>query len=457
MDYLLQKPGWIAAPFLAQPPAFDEAALAALVDADGDRHAAGIAHRTGLSSALVRKILTTNADAALVALAENQAAPLQRADFEMLKAAAPALPPLQAALAKRTDLPADVAATLLWHTGATHGKQSFEHALAVTPETLSLASEAASAIGLSRGNKASHPEDAASYAVQKHSVGELKEPLLIRLLRDRDMDRFYACLDKISGRDRATAEAVVADIKALGGEAIANGSSVSDDAGVKKMIDDTMNAFGRIDIIIANAGILRDKSFSKMTTEDINLVLDVHLRGSFKPIHAAWNIMKEQNYGRIVVTTSSTGLYGNFGQANYGAGKLGVVGMMNTLKIEGAKNNIKINTICPIAATRMTEGLMSPEALAQLKPEFVTPGVMNLVKDDAPTGMILSAGAGAFSMAQIVETKGAFVGQGEALTAEAVEAKWDQITDTSVQTPFDSGAGHGANIFARLQEAAAKA
>ena len=210
-NYLLQKPGWIAAPFLAQTPAFDEAALTALVEADGDRHAAGIAHRTGLSSALVRKILTTNADAALVALAENHDAPLQRADFEMLKAAAPALPHLQAALAKRTDLPADVAATLLWHTGATHGKQSFERALAVTPETLSLAIEAASAIGLGTGNKASHPEDAASYAVQKHSVGELKEPLLIRLLRDRDMDRFYACLDKISGLDRATAEAVVAE------------------------------------------------------------------------------------------------------------------------------------------------------------------------------------------------------------------------------------------------------
>lgn len=167
--------------------------------------------------------------------------------------------------------------------------------------------------------------------------------------------------------------------------------------------------------------------------------------------------MKEQNYGRIVVTTSSTGLYGNFGQANYGAGKLGVVGMMNTLKIEGAKNDIKINAVCPIAATRMTEGLMPQAMLDNLKPEFVTPGVMNLVKDDAPTGMILSAGAGAFSMAQIVETNGAFVGQGEALTAEAVAAKWDQITDTSTQTHFDSGSGHGGNIFARLQEAAAKA
>jgi len=257
-----------------------------------------------------------------------------------------------------------------------------------------------------------------------------------------------------SGGNSEAAEAVVAEIKAMGGEAIANGSSVADDAGVQKMIDDTMNAFGRIDIIIANAGILRDKSFAKMTTADINLVLDVHLRGTFKPVHAAWGIMKEQNYGRIVVTTSSTGLYGNFGQANYGAGKLGVVGMMNTLKIEGAKNNIRVNAVCPIAATRMTEGLMAPEALEQLKPEYVTPGVMNLVKEDAPTGMILSAGAGAFSMAQIVETKGAFVGQGEALTAEAVAAKWDEITDTATQTALQSGGEHGANIFARLAEAA---
>ncbi|HBF91540.1 MAG TPA: 3-oxoacyl-ACP reductase, partial [Hyphomonas atlantica] len=232
-------------------------------------------------------------------------------------------------------------------------------------------------------------------------------------------------LDGTGGNSEA-AEAVVKEIEALGGEAIANGSSVSDEAGVKKMIDDTMAKWGRIDIIIANAGILRDKSFSKMTQGDIDLVLDVHLRGTFMPVHAAWNIMKEQNFGRIVVTTSSTGLYGNFGQANYGAAKLGVVGMMNTLKIEGAKNNIKINAVCPIAATRMTQGLMPDEVLAQLKPEYVTPGVMNLVKDDAPSGMILSAGAGAFSMARIVETEGVFVGQGEGLSAEAVAAKWDQ-------------------------------
>ena len=145
-----------------------------------------------------------------------------------------------------------------------------------------------------------------------------------------------------TGGNSAAAEAVVKEIEAFGGTAIANGSSVTDDAGVKKMIDDAMSKWGRIDIIVANAGVLRDKSFSKMEMKDFEFVMDVHVMGSVKPIKAAWDIMKEQNYGRIVVTTSSTGLYGNFGQANYGAAKLGLVGLMGSLKIEGAKNNIKI-------------------------------------------------------------------------------------------------------------------
>ncbi|MEM1104908.1 MAG: SDR family NAD(P)-dependent oxidoreductase [Pseudomonadota bacterium] len=257
-----------------------------------------------------------------------------------------------------------------------------------------------------------------------------------------------------SGGSSEAAEGVVAEIKAMGGQAIANGASVTDDTGVQNMIEETMSAFGRVDIIIANAGILRDKSFSKMTLEDFQLVMDVHLMGTVKPFKAAWEIMKEAGYGRLVVTTSSTGLYGNFGQANYGAAKLGLVGLMNTIKQEGAKYDIKINAVCPVAATRMTEGLMPEQVLAQLKPEYITPGVINLVKEDAPTGMVLSAAAGAFSMAQIVETQGAYVGAGEALTAEAVAAKWDQITDTSVQTHFPSGAGHGQNLFARVAEGA---
>lgn len=257
-----------------------------------------------------------------------------------------------------------------------------------------------------------------------------------------------------SGGNSEAAEAVVEEIKALGGEAIANGSSVTDDAGVEKMIEDAKAAFRRIDILVCNAGILRDKSFAKMPLKDFQLVLDVHLMGTVKPIKAVWNLMREQAYGRIAVTTSSSGLYGNFGQSNYGAGKMGVIGLMNTLRIEGAKYGININALCPIAATRMTEGLMPDAIFEQLKPEYVTPGLINLVKEDAPTGMILSAGAGAFSMAQIVETNGTFIAQGDGLSAEAVADKWDIITDTSTQTPFDSGAGHGGNIFARVAEAA---
>lgn len=247
------------------------------------------------------------------------------------------------------------------------------------------------------------------------------------------------------------AKSVVDEISSTGGTAIANGSSVADDAGVQKLIDDTMAEFGRIDIIIANAGILRDKSFPKLTMADFDIILDVHLMGTVKPFKAAWDIMKAQNYGRLVVTTSSTGLYGNFGQTNYGAAKLGLVGLMNSLKQEGAKYNIKVNAVCPVAATAMTENLMPPALLEMLKPEYVTPGVINLVKEDAPTGMVLSAAAGGFSMAQIRETRGAFVGTGDALTAEAVAAKWDEITDTSDTRPFENGSGHTGHFFELFQ------
>ncbi|MEP6966541.1 MAG: SDR family NAD(P)-dependent oxidoreductase, partial [Pseudomonadota bacterium] len=213
-----------------------------------------------------------------------------------------------------------------------------------------------------------------------------------------------------SGGSSEAAKKVVEEITAAGGEAIANGSSVTDDAGVSLMAKQAMDAWGRIDILIANAGVLRDKSFSKMEIADFQFVLDVHLVGTVKPAKAVWEIMKEQNYGRIVVTTSSSGLYGNFGQSNYGAAKLGIIGLMNTLKLEGQKNNIHVNAIAPVAATRMTENLMPPEISAKLAPRYVTPGVVFLCSEDAPTGAILTAGAGAFALARIFETEGVFLG-----------------------------------------------
>lgn len=211
VDFLLEQPGWVAAPFLAATPALDDQALTELIDTHGNTHAASIAQRQGLSSVLVRKILTTGNDAALVSLAENHDAPLQRADFETLKAAAPALPHLQAALVDRHDLPADVAVALMWHTGPHLGRRALDQALAVTNDALSLAIEAAAAIGMAEGKASPHPEEAASYAVQKYSRHELKEPLVVRLLRDGDMDRFYACLDKLTDIDRATGEAIMAE------------------------------------------------------------------------------------------------------------------------------------------------------------------------------------------------------------------------------------------------------
>lgn len=254
-----------------------------------------------------------------------------------------------------------------------------------------------------------------------------------------------------SGGSSAAAEKVVNEIKAMGGEAIADGASVTDDQGVKNMIERTMNEWGRIDIVIANAGILRDKSFSKMEMPDFEAVVDVHLMGSVKPIKAAWPIMKEQQYGRIVVTTSSTGLYGNFGQANYGAAKLSLVGLMHTLKIEGAKDNIRINALCPVAATRMTENLMPPEVLELLKPEFISPGVAVLVSDDAPSGEILTAGAGVFTVSRIVDSQGKAFSR-ETLSAEAIKAAWPEISDLSDATPYDTGGGHTSRIITKASQ-----
>jgi len=253
-----------------------------------------------------------------------------------------------------------------------------------------------------------------------------------------------------SGGGSDAANKVVEEIKAAGGEAIANGSSVTDDAGVARMVKDAMDAWGRIDILVANAGILRDKTFAKMEIADFQIVLDVHLMGTVKPAKAVWEIMRTQNYGRIVVTTSSSGLYGNFGQSNYGAAKLGVIGFMNTLKLEGQKNNIHVNAISPVAATRMTENLGMPQqVLDQLKPELVTPGVVFLCSDEAPTGAILTAGAGAFALSRIVETEGVAIGPNA--TVEAVRDNWAKITDEAGQKAYVNGGEQTGKFFRKLQ------
>lgn len=250
-----------------------------------------------------------------------------------------------------------------------------------------------------------------------------------------------------SGGSSQAAQDVVREIEALGGKAIANGGSVSDREGAQSIVRDAVQAFGTVDILINNAGILRDKSFGKMPLDDFELVLKVHLLGSVYCTSAAWPVMAAKHYGRIVMTTSSSGLFGNFGQSNYGAAKMGLVGLMNTLKLEGERKNIRVNTIAPVAATRMTADLGMPEqAFQALKPELVTPAVLYLCSEDAPNGTIVEAGAGYYAKVQVVESKGVHLGP--AATVEDVAAAFDRIADMSEATPFWQGAEVTQKIFA---------
>ena len=253
-----------------------------------------------------------------------------------------------------------------------------------------------------------------------------------------------------SGSSSEAVNKVVKEIADLGGVAIPNGASVTDDAGVKHMIDQTIEEFGRIDILVNNAGILRDKSFSKMEMEDFTKVTDVHLIGSVKPTKQVWDIMKDQNYGRIIVTTSSTGLYGNFGQANYGAAKLALVGFINTLKLEGQKYNINCNILCPVAYTRMTSNLMPPEAEQLLTPSSVTPAVIYLSGENGPNGTILCAGAGVYSVAKILESDGKNLGL--KATAEDIEKNWDKISDFADAKPFNMGGEQTAKVIEKAMK-----
>jgi NAD(P)-dependent dehydrogenase (short-subunit alcohol dehydrogenase family) len=236
-----------------------------------------------------------------------------------------------------------------------------------------------------------------------------------------------------TGGSSEAATNVVEEIKAAGGEAIANGGSVSDARGAKSMVEAAMNAWGRVDILINNAGILRDKSFTKMTMEDFRAVVEVHLMGSVYCTKEVWPIMREQGYGRIVMTTSPSGLYGNFGQTNYGAAKLSLVGFMNSLKIEGAKNNVFTNAIAPVAATRMTENLMPAEAFKRLGPELVTPAVLFLCSEKAPNGVIMQAAGGRYSVACLVENAG--VDLGTDATVDDIADNYAKISDLTGAQP----------------------
>jgi NAD(P)-dependent dehydrogenase (short-subunit alcohol dehydrogenase family) len=254
-----------------------------------------------------------------------------------------------------------------------------------------------------------------------------------------------------SGSSATAAEAVVAEIVAAGGEAMANAASVTDAAAVQSMVDEVMAKWGRVDILVNNAGVLRDKTFAKMELEDFRFVVDVHLMGAVNCTKAVWEIMRNQNYGRIVMTTSSSGLYGNFGQSNYGAAKMALVGLMQTLSIEGAKNDIRVNCLAPTAHTRMTEDLGAALPLEKLGPDRVTPGLLYLVSEDAPSRCILAAGAGGFERAYVTLTQGAFIDGDDA--PEQVAARFAEISDRAGEIVPDMGAAQGMIELSKAQKA----
>jgi NAD(P)-dependent dehydrogenase (short-subunit alcohol dehydrogenase family) len=240
-----------------------------------------------------------------------------------------------------------------------------------------------------------------------------------------------------TGGSLTAAQAVVEEIEKAGGVAMADGADVSDFEQVTAMVERVAKEWGRVDLLCANAGILRDKSFGKMEVADFRKVLDVHLIGTFHCCKAVWNGMRDRNYGRIVLTTSASGLYGNFGQANYGAAKSGMVGLMNVLAEEGRKNGIRVNIISPTAATRMTEELLPPQALALMKPESITPAVEYLLSEDAPTRTIMGAGAGSFAVIKIVETEGINLPPSD-WTPDAIAAHFAEISDTSTAKALEN-------------------
>ncbi|ACF00994.1 SDR family NAD(P)-dependent oxidoreductase [Rhodopseudomonas palustris] len=256
-----------------------------------------------------------------------------------------------------------------------------------------------------------------------------------------------------TGGSMTAAETVVEEIKKAGGTAMADGADVSNYEQVQAMVAKATKEWGSVDLLVANAGILRDKSFGKMELSDFQKVIDVHLAGTFYCCKAVWDGMKERNYGRIVLTTSSSGMFGNFGQANYGAAKAGIVGLMNVLAQEGRKTDIRVNTVSPTAATRMTEELLPPQALQLMKPEAITPAVLFLLSENAPTRTTLGAGAGSFAQIKIIETEGINLPESE-WTPDAIAAHFAEISDDSkaqaLEGAFQQTQKYVAQAAARL-------
>ncbi|POF34905.1 SDR family NAD(P)-dependent oxidoreductase [Roseibium marinum] len=243
-----------------------------------------------------------------------------------------------------------------------------------------------------------------------------------------------------AGASEDAAAAVVREIEAAGGVAMANTASVTDYPQIEAMVGDATDRWGGVDILVANAGILRDKTFAKMDLADFRAVLDVHVMGTVHCAKAVWEGMRARNYGRLIFTSSCSGLYGGFGQSNYGAAKMAIVGLMNTLALEGAKYGIRVNCLAPSAGTRMLEGLMPEAMLEALDPKFVSPAVVALASADAPSKTILCAGAGSFEAAQITLTQGVYLGGGEGV-AEAILKNIDKLTDAEGQmVPGDNTA-----------------